>query len=143
MDFGNNENVIENLPPKNGEFYGSLVSDVDNDGNEIAGIKHPDVAVPLATSTPWNLRHPDVGAPYQIIGLTGGPRGATVPFKKKKSDDENDSRKSIEERYNSKEEYLNLISNYSKELIKERFLLEYDLENILHRSGERWDYFTK
>ena len=72
------ENIIKNLPPNQGKFYGSLVSEVDDDGNEIAGIRHPDVAVPLATSTPWNLRHPDVGAPYQIIGLTGGPRGSTV-----------------------------------------------------------------
>ncbi len=143
MNFGDDESIINNLPPQNGEFYGSLVSDVDDDGNEIAGIKHPDVAVPLATSTPWNLRHPDVGAPYQIIGLTGGPRGATVPFKKKKDDDNNDSRKSIEERYKSKDEYLTMISNYSKELISNRFLLEYDLENILERSAARWDYFTK
>ena len=143
MNFGDDESIINNLPPQNGEFYASLVSDVDDDGNEIAGIKHPDVAVPLATSTPWNLRHPDVGAPYQIIGLTGGPRGATVPFKKKKDDDNNDSRKSIEERYKSKDEYLSMISNYSKELISNRFLLEYDLENILERSGARWDYFTK
>ena len=85
------------------EKYSSIVSDVDEDGNEIAGIRHPDVQVPLATSTPWNLRHPDVGAPYQIIGLTGGPRGATVPLPKEKNDD--DSRLSISERYSSKEDY--------------------------------------
>ena len=103
MNFGDDESVINNLPPENGEFYGSLVSDVDDDGNEIAGIKHPDVAVPLATSTPWNLRHPDVGAPYQIIGLTGGPRGATVPFKKKKDDDNNAVRGSQINLYESKE----------------------------------------
>ena len=35
------------------------------------------------------------------------------------------------------------ISNYSKELIKQRFLLDFDLENILSRSEERWDYFNK
>ena len=143
MNFGNDENVINNLPPDHGKFYGSLVSDVDDDGNEIAGIKHPDVAIPLATSTPWNLRHEDVGAPYQIIGLTGGPRGSTVPFKKNKTDDPEDVRLSISERYSSKEEYLKLISEYSKELIKQGYLLEYDLENILDRSGSRWDYFTK
>jgi hypothetical protein len=143
MNFGNDEDVINKLPPEQGKFYGSLVSDVDDDGNEIAGIKHPDVAIPLATSTPWNLRHEDVGAPYQIIGLTGGPRGSTVPFKKDKTDDSEDDRLSISERYSSKEEYLKLISEYSKELIKEGYLLEYDLENILDRSGSRWDYFTK
>ena len=141
MDFGSNEDIVETIPPTHGEKYSSIVSDVDEDGNEIAGIRHPDVQVPLATSTPWNLRHPDVGAPYQIIGLTGGPRGATVPLPKEKSDD--DSRLSISERYSSKEDYLEKISNYSKELIKQRFLLDFDLENILSRSEERWDYFNK
>ena len=141
MNFGSNEDIIETIPPTHGEKYSSIVSDVDEDGNEIAGIRHPDVQVPLATSTPWNLRHPDVGAPYQIIGLTGGPRGATVPLPKEKKDD--DSRLSISERYSSKEDYLEKISNYSKELIKQRFLLDFDLENILSRSEERWDYFNK
>ena len=141
MNFGSNEDIIETIPPTHGEKYSSIVSDVDEDGNEIAGIRHPDVQVPLATSTPWNLRHPDVGAPYQIIGLTGGPRGATVPLPKEKIDD--DSRLSISERYSSKEDYLEKISNYSKELIKQRFLLDFDLENILSRSEERWDYFNK
>lgn len=141
MNFGSNEDIIETIPPTHGEKYSSIVSDVDEDGNEIAGIRHPDVQVPLATSTPWNLRHPDVGAPYQIIGLTGGPRGATVPLPKEKKDD--DSRLSISERYSSKEDYLEKISNYSKKLIKQRFLLDFDLENILSRSEERWDYFNK
>ena len=141
MNFGSNEDIIETIPPTHGEKYSSIVSDVDEDGNEIAGIRHPDVQVPLATSTPWNLRHPDVGAPYQIIGLTGGPRGATVPLPKEKKDD--DSRLSISERYSSKDDYLEKISNYSKELIKQRFLLDFDLENILSRSEERWDYFNK
>jgi len=143
MDFGQDENIIKNLPPNQGKFYGSLVSEVDDDGNEIAGIRHPDVAVPLATSTPWNLRHADVGAPYQIIGLTGGPRGSTVPFKKNKNDDLDDERLSIQERYKSKEEYLKLISDYSKDMVRDKFLLEYDLENILERSESRWEYFTK
>jgi len=66
-----------------------------------------------------------------------------VPFKKKENDNSEDLRPSIEERYNSKEEYLEKISEYSKKMIRERFLLEYDLENILDRSETRWDYFTR
>jgi hypothetical protein len=141
MDFGEDEKIIKIIPPKNGEQYGSLVSDVDLDGNEVAGIRHPDVEIPLATSTPWNLRHPDVGAPYQIVGLTGGPRGATIPFSKKNN--QNDYRISIDNRYKSKNEYLEKISDYSKILINERFLLEFDFKNILQRSAERWDFFNK
>lgn len=141
MDFGDDEKIIKTIPPKNGAPYASLVSDVDLDGNEVAGIRHPDVEFPLATSTPWNLRHQDVGAPYQIIGLTGGPRGSTVPFAKVKN--QNDDRISIMDRYKSKEDYLEKISNYSKILIDKNFLLEFDFKNILQRSSERWDFFNK
>ena len=66
-----------------------------------------------------------------------------MPFKKKENDNSEDLRPSIEERYNSKEEYLKKISEYSKKMIRDRFLLEYDLENILDRSETRWDYFTR
>ena len=40
----------------------TLVPAVDADGNEIAGIRLPDIAVPLATYTGWNLRKKEVGA---------------------------------------------------------------------------------
>jgi len=66
-----------------------------------------------------------------------------VPFKKKENDNSEDLRPSIEERYNSKEEYLEKISEYSKKMIRDRLLLEYDLENILDRSETRWDYFNR
>ena len=46
-----------------------LVPQVDADGNEIAGIRLPDIAVPLGTFTGWNLYR----APYPD-GRIGGPR---------------------------------------------------------------------
>ena len=48
-----------------------LVPQVDRDGNDLAGIHDPEVAVPLATTTGWNFRDPSVGNPgdiYQILG---------------------------------------------------------------------------
>ena len=68
------------LPAEAGEEYPALVSDLDEDGNEIAGIRLPDLTVPLATYSGWNLRHPDVGNPGLIIGITGGLAGWTLPF---------------------------------------------------------------
>jgi Alpha/beta hydrolase domain len=35
--------------------YGALVPQVDVDGNEIAGIRLPDIAVPTGTHTGWNI----------------------------------------------------------------------------------------
>ncbi len=44
---------------------------VDDTGNEIGGIRLPEVAVPLGVHTGWNLRHPDIGAPDHELFLVG------------------------------------------------------------------------
>ena len=146
LDFGvdpNRERTL-NLPPTPSEAYGSLVSDVDDDGNEIGGITHPDVSVPLATSTPWNLRHPDVGAPDQIMGLTGGPRGSTLPFARNAEERafNNDRRPSIAERYPSKDQYLSLVKVQADALVADRYMLQEDVERVVTQAGVRWDWFT-
>ncbi|MDH5290662.1 MAG: alpha/beta hydrolase domain-containing protein [Acidimicrobiia bacterium] len=48
-----------------------LVPTVDATGNEIGGIRLPEVAVPLGVHTGWNLRHADVGAPEDELFLVG------------------------------------------------------------------------
>ena len=53
-----------------------LVPQVDGDGNELAGIQLPDVAVPLATYTGWNFRSPKIGQPTELLPLTG----SYIPF---------------------------------------------------------------
>src|SRR5215510_11832379 len=40
-----------------------LVPQVDRDGNELSGVRLPNVAVPLATYTGWNFRNPSIGQP--------------------------------------------------------------------------------
>jgi hypothetical protein len=42
--------------PTNGPIYPSFVPRTDRDGNDIAGVRLPDVTVPLATYTGWALR---------------------------------------------------------------------------------------
>ncbi len=42
--------------PLNGPIYPSFVPKTDSDGNDIAGVRLPDVTVPLATYTGWALR---------------------------------------------------------------------------------------
>ena len=48
-----------------------LVPQVDEDGNERAGIRLPEIAVPLATYTGWNFRKPEIGAPGELVPLLG------------------------------------------------------------------------
>jgi hypothetical protein len=81
-----------------------LVPQVDADGNERAGIRLPDVAVPLATLTGWNFRKAEIGAPDQLFPLLG----SFIPFAPTRAVRESagDPRRSIEERYRGREQYL-------------------------------------
>lgn len=59
------------IPPRAGKPYAALVPQVDDDGNERAGIHLPDLAVPLATHTGWSLRDPSIGSPIDLVQLNG------------------------------------------------------------------------
>jgi hypothetical protein len=59
------------VPPKVGEAFPALVPQCDQDGIDVGGIRMPEVAVPLATYTGWNLRSPKIGAPEQLFSMQG------------------------------------------------------------------------
>ncbi len=118
-----------------------LVPQVDADGNDLAGIRLPDVAVPLGTATGWVFRPAALGSPNELVFL----RGAWVPFAANKSArvSTDDPRLSLRERYASKEAYLGQVNGVLQELIRRRFLAEEDLAPQLQQAGERWDWVLK
>lgn len=64
LDLGDRaEDGICAFPAVEGSPYARLVSDVDDSLNERAGIRLPEVALPIGCHTGWNPRHPDHGAP--------------------------------------------------------------------------------
>ncbi|OGL19459.1 MAG: hypothetical protein A3F92_09870 [Candidatus Rokubacteria bacterium RIFCSPLOWO2_12_FULL_71_22] len=125
------------LPPRGGAPYGSRVSAVNADGNEVAGIVLPELAVPLATHTGWNLRHPDIGGEDQLLVFAG----ATLPFAPTRAEREaaGDPRPSVEERYASREEYLARVRRAAETLVGERWLLEEDVELSVALAARMWD----
>ncbi len=141
-DYGLDRDVeqVTILPPRQGKPYGGRVSAVDDDGNEIAGIRLPEVAVPLATHTGWTLRHPDIGGEHQLLVFAGG----TLPF----AVDEDarraagDPRPSIASRYGSKADYLSRVRQCAEQLVQTRYLLESDIEVCLSQAGKYWDAFA-
>ena len=128
------------MPPRPGRAFGSLVSDVDGDGNEVGGIVLPELAVPLATHTGWNLRHPDVGGDEQLLVFAG----ATLPFHRTRAEREaaGDPRPSIEERYASRADYLERVRGAAGALARARYLLEEDIELSVAAGGRFWDRFA-
>jgi hypothetical protein len=135
LDFGPelaSRGVITQEPPSVGVPYPFLVPQVDESGNEIGGLRSPEIAVPLATNTGWRP-----GNPVSGVGLY-------VPFARSRAEREanGDPRLSIEELYDSRAQYLGLIAESAMELIDDGYLLNEDLSTILEYAGNHWDYRT-
>lgn len=113
-----------------------LVPQVDADGNDVAGIRLPDVAVPLATYTGWNFRRADIGGTQLLVSLVG----SYVPFARTAAEREarRDPRVSIGERYPSRAAYLTKIRDAAATLVRERYLLAEDVDSVVRRATDHW-----
>jgi len=143
LDFGPDtaRGIVTELPPKSGAPFSTLVSAVDADGNELAGIRPVEVAVPLGAFTGWNPRHPEQGAPGDLMSMMG----STLPFGRTRADRERagDPRPSIAERYPSRAAYLDAVRAAARALVSARHLLDEDVGSIVERAGRQWDLFDK
>jgi hypothetical protein len=123
-------------PPRVGNPFGVLVPQSDADGNDLGGVRLPELQVPLATYTGWNLRDPSIGAPEQRVSFLGSwiPLAKTAEERKKSGD----PRVSVAERYKSQQEYMSKFEQAAKKLIEQRYLLQEDLPAILERGKLEW-----
>ncbi len=130
--------VVTLEPPKIGKPFPILVPQVDGDGNEIAGLKMPELAAPLATYTGWNLFNQKSGPTDELASM----EGSYILFPRTRADRERsgDHRLSIEERYGDRDQYLGMVARAAMRLMEQRYLLDRDLAAILRQAGQRWDY---
>ena len=144
LDFGPDPGVPTVTPATVGRDYPRLVSQVDSDGNEVAGILLPLVSVPLATHLGWNRRHADIGGEGQTLstgGASGGTlRGSSIPFAATRSEREaaGDPRPSIEERYTSRQDFLDRIEAAARRLAADGYLLEEDVGPVVAQAAEHY-----
>ena len=109
--------------------YAVLVSHLDADGNEIAGIRTPHIEVPLATYTGWNYRPGGAAGQAQA-----GTLGSYVPFAATDAERDGDPRPSIRERYPTRARYVRAIAAACESLMRQGLLLEEDADRYVEQA---------
>ncbi len=118
-------------PARNDYIYGVLVCAVDADGNEVAGLRLPPIAVPLGTYTGWNIYR---AQPDELADRDG----SFIAFARTKKEREaaGDPRSSLEERYSSRAAYTARIEAAAAALVAERLLLPDDAAAYVKAAAE-------
>jgi hypothetical protein len=101
------------------------VSAIDEDGNELAGVRLPHVAVPLDVSFGWNPEQPRPGVPVEVWNLVGG----RLPF----------SVQEVLRRYEDRGGYLFRVRSAADRLVAARHLLPDDVDAVVADAARRWD----
>jgi hypothetical protein len=135
LDFGPHfaRGILSNYPPciVGRPAYPLFVSKVDEDGNEVAGIRLPPVAAPIATTTGWALRRVGFGE-----NEGGEADGQHIPFTRTQAERiaAGDPRLSLEERYRDHEGYVQAVIRAAQELAQQRFLLPADVQKYIEEA---------
>jgi Alpha/beta hydrolase domain len=131
------EGIIDTQPPVLGAAFVTLVPASDADGNDLGGIRLPEVAVPLGTYTGWNLRPASMGAEGHLARWSGSyfPFAATAAERTKAGD----PRASLEERYSSHADYVRRVETAAEGLRKQGYLLDEDARALVEKPrGLSW-----
>jgi hypothetical protein len=132
LDYGpefHSKGILSIEPPRTLGGYVVRVPKCGADGNDLGTLLVPEVAVPLATYTGWNLRRRDAGAEGMLVSLTG----SFVPLPRDRADRQatGDPRLSIEERYGSYEAYCKQFAAACEDLVRRRYLLREDADRLI------------
>ncbi|MDP9600370.1 UNVERIFIED_ORG: hypothetical protein J2W38_000140 [Variovorax paradoxus] len=118
--------IATQVPPAYlGRDYAILVPQVDADGNDIAGIRSLDVAVPLGTNTGWNY----TSVPGRID--QAGLFGSYFPLAKTAALRGSDPRPSLQERYTDQAGYVAAVTAAANDLVAKRFMLRVDADSAI------------
>ena len=130
LDYGSDfakKGIISLEPPTVKGHYPVLVSKNDPDGNDMGTILPPEVAVPLATFTGWNLRNREAGAEGELASL----QGSYIPLARTKAERQGDPRLSLAERYGSYAEYEKRFAAHCAAMVKSRHLLAEEASRLV------------
>jgi hypothetical protein len=135
-----NDGIITIEPPRILGQYVVLVPSSDPDGNDMGTLLPPEVKVPLATYTGWNLRRRDAGAEGMLVSL----QGSYLPFARNRAErtKTGDQRISINERYGNFKEYQGRFAKTCADLVRQGYLLEEDVQRLVNRQERERVHFA-
>ena len=135
FDFGPDveKGLLTKQPPDvvDAEGYAIMVPAVDEDGNDSAGVRAPMVQAPLGTYTGWNVRAPGFGT-----GANHEFTGSYIPFPDTVEERRftNDTRRAVQERYATPEDYVEAIRAAAERLVAEGLMLEEDVQRCAEQA---------
>ncbi len=136
-DYGPNwltRGLVELQPPRIMGRYVCLVPQSGPDGNDLGCLQPPEVAVPLATYTGWNLRTEEQGAAGELLSLTG----SYIPFARTDAERKpGDQRPSLVARYGTVDRYIERLTAECQRLVAAKLLLPEDAERLIPVYSER------
>ena len=128
--------IVGEHPPRPipGQEYQVQVPQVDADGNDVPGLRSPEVLAPVGTHTGWSLRRKGF-AEGDLASLTG----SFVPFARTRAEREagGDPRPSVQERYGSHAGYVRAVARAAEGLVSQELLLEEDADRYVEAAMAR------
>jgi hypothetical protein len=140
LDFGSRfetDRVAEQVPPRIGKPFATLVPKPDADGLDQGGITLPELLLPLGTRTGFNTRNEAAGFP----GATGRWDGSFLPFARTEAERQasGDPRPSIEARYANRAAYEEKVRAVATDVVHRGFLLPQDVDALVSEAGGLYD----
>lgn len=128
--------IMSVFPPEPfaGQEYPLRVPQIDADGNTIAGLRYPDIEVPLGTYNGWSLRKAGFAEGEQWWNT-----GSFVPFARTRAERQasGDPRPSVEERYPSHEAYIAAVTRVCEARVSESLMLQEDADRFIAAARQR------
>ena len=130
--YNDQSGVMSNVVPPIRQIIPTLAAKVDDDGNDIAGLKSVLLQAPLGTYTSWN---PVAAGPLR--GNEGNLAAGYIPFAITKAErmTNKDPRRSVEERYGSQEGYDCVVRHAARQEVRKGFLLQEDADRLIAQAA--------
>jgi Alpha/beta hydrolase domain len=130
--YNDQSGVMTNVVPPIKQIIPTPAAKVDEDGNEIAGVKSVLLQAPLGTYTSWN---PVASGP--LMGNEASLAAGYIPFAMTKAERvaSGDPRRSIEERYGSQEGYDCVVRHVATQEVRKGLLLQEDADRLIAQAA--------